>query len=143
MIYTPWYVEARLVSAIATYSALPDRDRKYLTYKSSMPAPIDPHAYPDTWDASEQVYRMAKPVRLAPTAKQISLADEAIEWLGLASESQRPVVNIGIVMKSRGVDLIPWSHMRKMLKWWDVSPDAIRKRYFRGLDKISDSLNGL
>lgn len=146
-VITPEYVESRLIDGGLVHEILGDREMAWLRSadRSHMPPSLREASKMegmDNWSEDTGVDgRPPIPTSNDLTKRRIDMASECIDWMKYAGYQERRIIAYVIRFKMAGGVYPPWGRFRINLMAWAVSPDALRKRYKRGLNQISDALN--
>jgi hypothetical protein len=124
----------RLVEAWSLLRRMPDREAAWMRL----------HAKDGPWTQTvpERIgrYEEDAPVRLGLRASEVDRMNEALGWLDLIRPGDRKLIGLALARLSTGQAHVDWADLRAPMAW-DGSPDALRKRFSRGISLIAHSLN--
>lgn len=135
---TPDEIEERLLEAIQTLAALPDRERKWLHARgAAWPEPLREavdvmtQAF-DRIRAGKSAYEALPPPRVTPTADAITRMDDTLPWLQWLDHDERRILTL------RAFDMM-WIRIAWRFK---TSVYFVKKRYYSAIFRVGQILAG-
>lgn len=128
-------VEERLVEAWGFLCRMPDREAAHLRVSVMS---IWQQIVRQWGDAAPDAF--SKRPRLGLRSHEVDRMDEALAWVELLRPHDRQLVGRVLPWLARGAVDIPWRKIKAEMGWIG-SPDALRMRYGRAINKIAVKLS--
>lgn len=136
-LWTPEMVERRLLEAVQTYEAMPDKEIGWMnSLRSHMPETVK-----DPQDFFERGYATTTPARIGLTSRQITEAEQALDFLSILQPNEKLVIKEGLVFLQKGCTTPQFNKIKQRLGWGKISDATVRRHYKRGMIRICEHLN--